>query len=160
MRAPTLPSEGHCRCGRVRVRITKPPLITAACHCTGCQRMSSSAYSLTAAIPADGFEVSQGETVVGGLHGEEVKHHFCAWCMTWVFTRPTAVDWFVNLRPTLLEDFELVRAFHRDLHQREAALGLGPGGPQLREIPRAKRLPGPHRRLRQMGGGRLNSRDA
>ena len=39
--------EGGCRCGRVRLRVEAPPLITMACHCTGCQRMSASAFSLT-----------------------------------------------------------------------------------------------------------------
>ncbi|MGO7808074.1 aldehyde-activating protein, partial [Rhizobium ruizarguesonis] len=42
----TLPMEGGCRCGRVRVKISVPPLRTMACHCTGCQKMKSSAYSL------------------------------------------------------------------------------------------------------------------
>src|SRR5215217_7931802 len=98
-----LPSEGACRCGRVRLKISKPPILTMACHCTGCQRMSSSAYSLSAAIHADGFEVTQGEPVIGGLHGEH-KHYFCGHCMSWLFTRPAGMDWFVNLRPTMLED--------------------------------------------------------
>ena len=99
-----LPAEGQCRCGKVRLRISKPPLVTAACHCRGCQRMSASAYSLTATIPADGFEVIQGETVIGGLHGDDTRHHFCAWCMSWMFTRPVGMDWFVNVRPTMLDD--------------------------------------------------------
>ncbi|MDQ0318391.1 hypothetical protein QO002_000529 [Pararhizobium capsulatum DSM 1112] len=100
---PTLPSEGACRCGRVRLKISKPPILTMACHCTGCQRMSSSAYSLGAAIPTDGFEVTQGEPVIGGLHGEH-KHYFCGHCMSGMFTRPAGMDWFVNLRPTMLDN--------------------------------------------------------
>ncbi|WP_245768641.1 GFA family protein [Stigmatella aurantiaca] len=79
------------------------PLLTMACHCTGCQRMSSSAYSLSAAIPSSGFEILQGEPVIGGLHGEH-RHFFCGYCMTWMFTRPNGMDWFVNLRPTMLDD--------------------------------------------------------
>ena len=75
MARPTLPMEGTCRCGRVRIRISAPPLLTMACHCTGCQKMSSSAYSLSAAIPAEGFEVIEGEPVVGGLHGAS-RHMF------------------------------------------------------------------------------------
>ena len=55
-----LTKEGGCRCGRVRLKVTKRPLLTMACHCKGCQRMSSSAFSLSAAIPTDGFEVTQG----------------------------------------------------------------------------------------------------
>jgi hypothetical protein len=95
--------EGGCRCGAVRLKISAPPLVTMACHCTGCQKMSSSAYSLSAAIPNAAFEVTKGEPVIGGLHGAS-KHYFCGHCMTWMFTRPEGLDFFVNLRPTLLDD--------------------------------------------------------
>ncbi len=97
------PRLGGCRCGQVRIRISAPPLLAMACHCTGCQRMSSSAYSLSAAIPADAFEVTEGEPVIGGLHGP-ARHYFCPHCMSWMFTRPEGMDWFVNLRPTMLDD--------------------------------------------------------
>ncbi|WP_454853390.1 GFA family protein [Rhizobium binxianense] len=99
----TLPLEGGCRCGRIRLKISARPLLTMACHCTGCQKMSSSAYSLSAAIPAEGFEVTSGEPVIGGLHGLS-RHYFCGYCMTWMFTRPEGMDWFVNIRPTMLDD--------------------------------------------------------
>jgi hypothetical protein len=98
-----LPAEGGCRCGRVRLRITAPPLLTMACHCTGCQRMTAGAFSLTAAIPAEGFAVTAGEPVIGGLHGA-ARHYFCPHCMSWMFTRPEGMDGFVNLRPTMLDD--------------------------------------------------------
>ncbi|WP_277991335.1 GFA family protein [Corallococcus macrosporus] len=74
-----------------------------ACHCTGCQRMSSSAFSLTMAVPTPGFHILSGAPVVGGLHGAS-KHMFCDYCMTWMFTRPEGVDEFVNLRPTMLDN--------------------------------------------------------
>lgn len=98
-----LPWEGGCRCGQVRFRISAPPIVTAACHCTGCQRMTGSAYSLSAAIPSEGFEVTQGEPVIGGLHGP-TRHFFCPHCMSWMFTRPDGMDWFVNVRATMLDD--------------------------------------------------------
>ncbi|KQY12686.1 GFA family protein [Rhizobium sp. Root482] len=98
-----LPWEGGCRCGQVRLKITAPPILTMACHCSGCQKMSSSAYSLSAAIPADGFSVTDGDPVIGGLHGA-ARHYFCPHCMSWMFTRPEGMDWFVNLRPTMLDD--------------------------------------------------------
>jgi hypothetical protein len=107
----TLPMEGGCRCGRVRIRVSAPPLITSACHCAGCQRMSASAYSLSAAIPSEGFAVIRGETAIGGLHGPEAHHHFCPHCMTWMFTWPEGMDWFVNLRATMLDDTGWYRPF-------------------------------------------------
>jgi hypothetical protein len=105
-----VPQEGGCRCGQVRLKISAPPILTMACHCTGCQKMSASAYSLSAAIPADGFEVIAGEPVIGGLHGAS-RHYFCPHCLTWMFTRPEGLDWLVNLRPTMLDDTSGVSVF-------------------------------------------------
>lgn len=98
-----LPWDGECRCGRVNIRISKLPIMTAACHCIGCQRMSASAYSLTAMIPNEGFEVTSGEPVIGGLQGA-LRHFFCPHCKSWMFTRSEAFDRFVNVRPTMLHN--------------------------------------------------------
>ncbi|HEV2268966.1 MAG TPA: GFA family protein [Steroidobacteraceae bacterium] len=80
-----------------------------ACHCRGCQRMSASAFSLTAAIPAAGFEVSRGEPVLGGLRNPELRHFFCPACMTWMFTR--FLPEFVNVRATLFDDLSWFSPF-------------------------------------------------
>jgi len=99
-----LPAEGSCRCGEVRVKITAPPMITMACHCRGCQKMSASAFSCSAAIPTVGFEVTAGEPVIGGVHGNDIHHYHCPRCKSWIFTRMVGMDFFVNLRPTMLDD--------------------------------------------------------
>ena len=104
MPKPALPMEGSCRCGATRIRITAPPLMTAACHCRGCQKMAASAYSLTAMIPTQGFEVIAGEPVRGGAAGDQLSHMCCPDCMTWMFTRITGLDMFLNVRPTMLDD--------------------------------------------------------
>lgn len=103
MTLPALPWDGGCRCGQVRFRISATPLATMVCHCTGCQRMTSSAFSLSVAVPTPGFAVTAGEPVIGGLHGD-AHHLFCPWCMSWVFTRMAGLDEFVNVRATLLND--------------------------------------------------------
>ena len=76
-----LPWNAECRCGQIRLRVSAAPLLTMACHCRGCQRMSASAYSLSIAIPAPRFEVVQGEPVIGGLHGPS-RHYHCPRCKT------------------------------------------------------------------------------
>ena len=103
MSPPALPMEGGCRCDRVRFKVSAAPLLTMACHCTGCQRMTGSAYSLSAVIPSDAFAVARGEPVIGGLHGPH-RHFFCGYCMSWMFTRPEGFDAIVNVRATLLDD--------------------------------------------------------
>lgn len=97
-----LPAEGGCRCGKVRFRVTAPPLFTSACHCRGCQKMTGGPYSLSVAIPSEGFEVTEGEPVIGGMHAEP-QHFFCGWCMSWLFTRIPGVDFFVNVRAPMLD---------------------------------------------------------
>ncbi len=97
-----LPWDAACRCGKVRMRISAPPMLTMACHCRGCQRMTASAYSLSVAVPATGFAVTQGEPEVGGLHGTS-KHFHCGYCKSWLFTRPEGMDEMVNVRASMLE---------------------------------------------------------
>ena len=99
-----LPWDGGCRCGQVRFTISAPPLLTLACHCTGCQRMTASAFSLSVAVPSQGFAVTIGEPVIGGLHGADSHHYFCPNCMSWMFTRNEGLEWFVNVRVTMLDD--------------------------------------------------------
>lgn len=98
-----LPWEGSCRCGQIRLKVSSPPLLTMACHCRGCQRMTASAFSLSIAIPSVGFSIIQGEPTIGGLHGA-TRHYFCPYCKSWMFTRPEGIEEFVNVRTTMLED--------------------------------------------------------
>ncbi len=110
MALPTLPAGGGCRCGALRFRVTKAPLLTMACHCRGCQRMTGSAFSLSAAIPEDGFEVIQGETVPGGAD-KEFGHRFCPDCLSWVWTKHPMMQGFVNLRASMLDDPSWARPY-------------------------------------------------
>ena len=99
-----LPWEGGCRCGAVRFRISGPPLMSAVCHCRGCQRMTGSAFSTTLFVPEDGFALLAGETVLGGAMPADARHHHCDSCKGWVFTTAEPSMGFVNVRATLLDD--------------------------------------------------------
>ena len=98
-----LPWSAACRCARIRMTVSEAPIITMACHCRGCQRMTASAFSLSMLVPASGFAVTDGEPVIGGLHGE-TRHFHCDYCKSWLFTRPHGMDGFVNVRATMLDD--------------------------------------------------------
>ena len=130
-----LPVEGSCRCGQVRMRVSKPPLLTMACHCTGCQRMTASAFSLSAAIPSDGFEVTAGEPVIGGLHAEQAQHYFCPHCKSWMFTRAAGMDWFVNVRPTLLDGAPWSAPFVETYTREKLAWASTPAAHSFAEFP-------------------------
>ena len=89
-------------CGEVRMRISLAPLMTMACHCTGCQKLSASAFSLSALIPAAGFEVIKGAPVVGALHGKN-PYMYCPHCFNWLYTGLAGPGPFFNVRPTLFD---------------------------------------------------------
>lgn len=86
------------------------PLVTMACHCTGCQRMTASAFSLSSLYPAGAFEITAGEPVIGGLRGA-TRHFFCPSCLSWLFTRPEGLPDFINVRATMLDDARSFRPF-------------------------------------------------
>jgi hypothetical protein len=91
-----------CRCGSVRLRAHGRPLVTGACHCTGCRRMSGGPYSLGAIYPSAAIEVA-GETMPIGA-GEEAGHRGCSRCASWLFSRPPAFGDIVVVRSSLFED--------------------------------------------------------
>jgi hypothetical protein len=64
-----LPLTGGCICGSVRYAITAASLSVYACHCTDCQRITSSAFSIGVVVPASAFRsTSSGpQTAPGGL---------------------------------------------------------------------------------------------
>ena len=95
--------QGGCRCGRVRFQAEGAPLLTVACHCTGCQHMTASAFSLSEGYPTAAFQVTEGEVVIGGIHGP-TRHYFCDYCKSWLYTEPEGVDYFVNVRSTLFDE--------------------------------------------------------
>ena len=104
MRQLNLPAGGTCRCSAIKFKILAPPIMTLACHCVDCQRMSASAFSLGAMIPADGFKVVRGTPVARRLPGSQRHHFFCPICMTLMFTKIEGVDERMNVRVTLCED--------------------------------------------------------
>jgi hypothetical protein len=94
--------QGGCRCGKVRFEVTGQPLLTMACHCTGCQHMTASAFSLSEGYGSAAFRVTQGEPGIGGIHGP-TRHYHCDYCKSWLFTEPEAVADFVNVRSTMFD---------------------------------------------------------
>ena len=105
-----LPWSASCMCGRVQMHITEAPLISMACHCQGCQRLTSGPYSLTLMLPKSGFAI-EGETEIGALHKADMQHHFCAFCKNWVYSDGERIPGLVNFRSTMLEDASWVAPF-------------------------------------------------
>jgi hypothetical protein len=136
-----IPCEGGCRCDRLRFRISAPPLVTMACHCRGCQKMTGSAFSLSVAIPTQGFAIIKGEPVVGGLRGA-AHHMFCPHCLSWAFTRMEGMDGSVNVRATLLDDASWYAPFIESQTLEKLPLAATPAAHSFERFPALEAFPG------------------
>jgi len=55
---PSMPLTGGCQCGRLRYRVSAAPLAFYLCHCSECQRQTSSAFGESLRLARQGLEVS------------------------------------------------------------------------------------------------------
>lgn len=60
-RLPEFPVQGGCACGAVRYVLKGPPLGIYTCHCTACQTLTGSAFSIGMSVLRKDFEVTRGE---------------------------------------------------------------------------------------------------
>src|SRR3546814_11232949 len=87
MRSRAIHVVGCCRCGGIQLEITAAPLLTMACHCVGCPKLTASAFSLYAAIPSQGFPRKIAMAILSVLHGQ--GETLC-WplCLGWLLRKP------------------------------------------------------------------------
>lgn len=109
---PAFPVEGGCGCGAVRYRLKAPPSTIYTCHCTDCQTLTTSAFTLTMIVPREALEITQGELkcwIRTPPSGARLPQHVCAHCGVRIYSetpkRPTAVQ----LRCGTLDDTRWVR---------------------------------------------------
>lgn len=74
--------HGGCLCGRVRYVLHGEPDAVCVCHCTHCQKQTSSAFSIVALAPKTSVEI-KGELATyadTGDSGQAVLRRFCPTC--------------------------------------------------------------------------------
>ncbi len=50
------PIDGSCQCGQLTYKLFAKPIMVLACHCTECQKLSTSPFSVTALINSNDIE--------------------------------------------------------------------------------------------------------
>lgn len=58
MSETSYPVKGQCQCGSISFVLKAAPKMVIACHCKECQKLSTSAFSITCIVPADDIEIS------------------------------------------------------------------------------------------------------
>jgi hypothetical protein len=86
------PQSGGCQCGGLRYEITEAPQMVYTCHCTDCQRLTSSAFSMAVVVPAEAFRLTRGEPrplQKTADSGRVTTRWVCPQCGSWICGAPT-----------------------------------------------------------------------
>lgn len=100
------PVEGGCQCGEVTYKLLREPDLVVACHCKACQKLSTSAFSITAMVNADDVEFSgeMAEWSRAADSGNTSTARFCKTCGNRMYHfNPSEPD-KIKLKPANLVD--------------------------------------------------------
>lgn len=78
--------QGGCSCGKLRFRMNAAPLITHACHCHQCQRVTGSAFVLNALIEKSAVTLLSGNIAEVRFPNTSHTAHYCPDCATYVWS--------------------------------------------------------------------------
>ena len=109
---PKFPIEGGCACGAVRYRLTEAPRTIYTCHCTDCQVLSTSAFTLSMPVARETLEILQGELMSWirvPPSGNQIPQHVCKTCGVRIYSEPKAGAPYVTLRCGSLDDTRWIR---------------------------------------------------
>jgi len=104
------PIKGSCQCGNVTYELLAPPLMVAACHCKECQKLSTSAFSITAMVNTDSvkFKGPMKDWSRNSDSGNISAAKFCAGCGNRLYHfNPNEPD-KIKLKPSNLSDTRII----------------------------------------------------
>lgn len=79
----TMKVHGSCHCENIRYEAVVDPELTSICHCTDCQKLSATAYRVTARAIEGSFRLLRGEPAIYvkiGSSGARRAQAFCPNC--------------------------------------------------------------------------------
>ena len=77
------PFFGGCSCGAIRYTSAAEPYVSYICHCTACQKRTTSAFGISLQVPSDGVTIDKGTPktrIRTADSGNERIQHFCGDC--------------------------------------------------------------------------------
>jgi len=103
---PPLPLTGGCQCSAIRYSLNGMPVVFYICHCTECQKQSSSAFGESFRVRTIDLTVTGTvESYVRyGSSGNKVLCEFCPHCGSRLFHRREKYTETLNIKAGTLDD--------------------------------------------------------
>jgi hypothetical protein len=103
--------EGSCHCGNIQYEAEVDAAKVGVCHCTDCQMLTGSAFSMFAAVPSAAFRLTKGQPkiyVKTAESGNRRAQAFCPDCGSRLYAAAEVDPPMFNLRVgTMRERAEL-----------------------------------------------------
>lgn len=105
------PINGACQCGGVTYQLLSEPQMVVACHCKECQKLSTSAFSITAMVIADQvrFEGEMADWSRQADSGNISAAKFCPGCGNRIYHYNPAEPDKIKLKPSNLSDTSIIK---------------------------------------------------
>lgn len=133
--------QGGCQCGAIRYTIRAGSMFAYACHCTACQKQSSSAFGMSMVVPSDAFTIDKGQPgtfIRTSASGRKGLCLFCPSCGSRIVHKAIAGDHpSVVVKPGTLDDTSglVARAHLWTRHAQPWTASLRAGAPSFEEQP-------------------------
>lgn len=102
-----MPQTGGCACGALRYELSAPPLMIYNCHCSNCQKITGSAFTISATIFESALRFTNGapkRTLWRADSGNERYGLFCGDCGSRICNGQAAAPGVLSLRAGTLDD--------------------------------------------------------
>ena len=102
-----LSQTGGCQCGKLRYEITEAPRLVYSCHCTDCQKMTSSGFSMGLVVAEEAFHLTAGEPHLvqrAADSGRMTTRWVCPDCGSWLTGTPRMGGALRTVRAGTLDD--------------------------------------------------------
>ena len=106
------PIKGKCQCGNVEYEISEPFITQIVCHCTECQKLSATSFSISALTKRCNFKLLKGELKVYSRIAEsgcKNSCYFCPTCGNRIYHENPDKPEIIRLKPGTLEDTSVIQ---------------------------------------------------
>jgi len=118
-----LPQTGGCLCRKIRYEISEAPRLVYTCHCTECQRLTSSAFSIALAVAGFRLTGDEPQPLESIADSGRVKIRWvCPVCGCWLFSTGKPGDGLHRVRAGTLDDTSWLRPTMAFLDPQQTAL--------------------------------------